>query len=176
MLERPPRPFVIRQVILLSMPTPQPDRRGMPHRGIRLPAESCLIGWLVIGQLMPADLAHVVRRPRRSAAKGVTPALSPEEAMAPLCRHGCFSIVPGLWDRAIIAAMAYTLARAGAVVALTVEDYSRERGARGRGYAKNTVSWRNALLPISTRSRIGRCCMVMSCMSCASCAAVLLLI
>jgi integrase/recombinase XerD len=75
-----------------------------------------------IGQIIPTNPAHSVREPRHSVSKGSTPVLSSEEATALLTGMDVSSVV-GLRDRAIIALMTYTLARVGAVVALTVEDY-----------------------------------------------------
>src|SRR5208337_5023573 len=81
-----------------------------------------MFDWLVTGQVVPSNPAHSVRGPRFSVSKGVTPVLSFEEATALLAGMDVSSVV-GLRDRAIIAAMTYTFARVGAVVALTVEDY-----------------------------------------------------
>jgi integrase/recombinase XerD len=85
--------------------------------GIRM-----MFDWLVTGQVVPSNPAHSVRGPRHSVSKGVTPVLSSEEATA-LLKGMDVSTVVGLRDRAIIAAMTYTFARVGAVVALAVEDY-----------------------------------------------------
>jgi integrase len=71
---------------------------------------------------MPSNPAHAVRGPRHSVSKGVTPVLSSEEATALLAGMDVSTVV-GLRDRAIIAVMTYTFARAGAVVALAIEDY-----------------------------------------------------
>jgi integrase/recombinase XerD len=84
---------------------------------IRMPFD-----WLVTGRVMPSNAAHSVRGPRHSVSKGSTPVLSSEEATA---LHGGMDVssVVGLRDRALIAVMTYTFARAGAVVTLNVEDY-----------------------------------------------------
>jgi integrase/recombinase XerD len=95
-----------------------------------------LFDWMVTGQAMPSNPAHSVRGPRHSVSKGVTQVISSEEATALLAGmkierkkrqdDGTDKMVPyvvGLRDRAIIAVMTYTFARAGAVVALKVEDY-----------------------------------------------------
>jgi site-specific recombinase XerD len=81
-----------------------------------------LFDWLVIGQVVPSNPAHAVRGPRYSVSKGSTPVLSSDEARE-LLRGMDISTPIGLRDRAIIAAMTYTFARVGAVVALKVEDY-----------------------------------------------------
>jgi site-specific recombinase XerD len=85
-----------------------------------------MFDWLVTGQVMPSNPAHAVRRPRHSVSKGVTPVLSSEEATALLAGMDVSTVV-GLRDRAIIAAMTYTFARVGAVVALAVEDYFAQK-------------------------------------------------
>jgi integrase/recombinase XerD len=85
-----------------------------------------LFDWLVTGQVVPSNPAHSVRGPRHSVGKGVTPVLSSEEATALLAGMDVSSVV-GLRDRAIIAAMTYTFARVGAVVALNVEDYFAQK-------------------------------------------------
>jgi integrase/recombinase XerD len=66
-----------------------------------------LFDWLVTGQVMPPNPAHSVRRPRHSVSKGVTPVLSSEEETALLTGMDV-SIVAGLRERAIIAAMTFT--------------------------------------------------------------------
>jgi site-specific recombinase XerD len=81
-----------------------------------------LFDWLVTGQVIPSNPAHAVRGPRYSVSKGATPVLSSEEATE-LLKGMDVSTVVGLRDRAVIAAMTYTFARVGAVVALAVEDY-----------------------------------------------------
>ena len=85
-----------------------------------------LFDWLVVGQVMPTNPAHSVRGPRHTVSKGSTPVLSSEEATALLVGLDVSTVV-GLRDRAIIAAMTYTFARVGAVVALTVEDYFSQK-------------------------------------------------
>jgi site-specific recombinase XerD len=59
-------------------------------------------------------------------SKGVTAVLSSEEATTLLKGMDVSSVV-GLRDRAIFAVMTYTFARAGAVVALNVEDYYSQK-------------------------------------------------
>ena len=85
-----------------------------------------LFDWLVTGQVVPVNPAHSVRGPRHSVSKGVTPVLSSEEATALLSGMNVSTVV-GLRDRAIIAAMTYTFARVGAVIALNVEDYYSQK-------------------------------------------------
>jgi integrase/recombinase XerD len=81
-----------------------------------------MLDWLVTGQVIPSNPAHSVRGPRYSVSKGVTPVLSSEEARELLKSISTEHIV-GLRDRALIAVMTYTFARASATAALKVEDY-----------------------------------------------------
>ncbi len=98
-------------------------KRSAPTVKQHLACIRMLFDWLVIsGSVMPTNPAHSVRGPRHSVTKGVTPALSSEEATALLTGMDVSTVV-GLRDRAIIAVMTYTFARVGAVVALTVADY-----------------------------------------------------
>lgn len=76
-----------------------------------------MFDWLFTGQVIPSNPAHAVRGPRHSVSKGVTPVLSSEEATALLTGMDVSTVV-GLRDRAVIAVMTYTFARAGAVVEL----------------------------------------------------------
>jgi integrase/recombinase XerD len=85
-----------------------------------------LFDWLVVGQVVAANPAHAVRGPRHSVSKGSTPVLATEEATALLAGMDVSTVV-GLRDRALIAAMTYTFARVGAVVALDVEDYFSQK-------------------------------------------------
>jgi len=96
-----------------------------------------LFDWLVTGQVIAVNPAHAVRGPKHVVTKGKTPVLTAEETRLlldsiPITRvfgqgnEGNELPVPdllGLRDRALIAAMVWTFARVGAVVAMTVEDY-----------------------------------------------------
>ena len=96
-----------------------------------------LFDWLVTGQVVEVNPAHAVRGPRHVVSKGKTPVLTAEETRLLLDSikvDRVTGIDPegkeikgpdliGLRDRAIIAAMVFTFARVGAVVAMTVEDY-----------------------------------------------------
>jgi integrase/recombinase XerD len=81
-----------------------------------------LFNWLVLGQILPMNPALFIRGPKFSRQVGVTPILEAEQM-----RHLLDSIkitsVKDLRDRAAIALMAYTFARASAVVSLRREDY-----------------------------------------------------
>ena len=104
-----------------------------------------LFDWLVTGQVIPVNPAHAVRGPKHVVKTGKTPVLTADETRALLDSIAVERVtgndadgndikVPdlmGLRDRAIIAAMVYTFARVGAMVAMTVEDY----------YAQGKRSW-----------------------------------
>ena len=104
-----------------------------------------LFDWLVTGQLIEVNPAHAVRGPKRIVSKGKTPVLAADEARILLDSIPIERVVTieqegkeikapdliGLRDRAIIAAMLFTFARVGAMVAMTVEDY----------YAQGKRSW-----------------------------------
>jgi site-specific recombinase XerD len=96
-----------------------------------------LFDWLVTGQVIAVNPAHAVRGPKHIVQKGKTPVLTAEETRTLLDSipiERVTGIDPegkdikgpnllGLRDRAIIAAMVYTFARVGAVVAMTGADY-----------------------------------------------------
>jgi site-specific recombinase XerD len=96
-------------------------RLAAPSVKQRLAALRMLFDWLVVGQVMPANPASVVRGPRHSVRKGKTPVLSAEEARALLDAIDV-STPAGLRDRALIGLMVYTFARVGAVLGMRVED------------------------------------------------------
>jgi site-specific recombinase XerD len=81
-----------------------------------------LFDWLVTGQVVPVNPGASVRGPRHVVKKGKTPLLTAEETRQLLDSLDRTSVV-GLRDRAIIAAMVYSFARVGAMVAMRVEDY-----------------------------------------------------
>jgi len=94
-----------------------------------LAAVRMLFDWLVVGQIVAHNPAHAVRSPKHVVKKGKTPVLSTEEM------HDLFDGFPAgslvaLRDRALLATMAYTFARVGAVLALKVKDYYVQ-GRRG---------------------------------------------
>ncbi len=104
-----------------------------------------LFDWLVTGQVIDVNPAHAVRGPKHVVKKGKTPVLTAEETRVLLDSIPIERVVEidpegkeikapdliGLRDRAIIAAMVFTFARVGAMVAMTVEDY----------YAQGKRSW-----------------------------------
>jgi site-specific recombinase XerD len=96
-----------------------------------------LFDWLVTGQVVETNPAHSVRGPKHVVTKGLTPVLDADETKLllesiPIRRSGKAKDqvgddgkpdLVGLRDRALIAAMFFTFARVGAVVAMSVEDY-----------------------------------------------------
>lgn len=88
-----------------------------------------LFDWLVVGHVIEVNPAHAVRGPKHVVKKGKTPVLTADEARILLDSIDT-STVMGLRDRALIAMMAYSFARIGAVVAMKVEDYFIQ-GRRG---------------------------------------------
>jgi site-specific recombinase XerD len=81
-----------------------------------------LFNWMVLGQVLPTNPAFFVKGPKFSRQVGVTPVLEAEQ-MRRLLDSIDISSIKGLRDRAAIALMAYTFARASAVVSLRHEDY-----------------------------------------------------
>jgi len=88
-----------------------------------------LFDWLVIGHIIEVNPAHAVRGPKHVVKKGKTPVLTADEARILLDSIDT-STVMGLRDRALIALMAYSFARIGAVITMKVEDYFVQ-GRRG---------------------------------------------
>lgn len=94
-----------------------------------LAALKMLFDWLVLGQVMPANPATVVRGPAHSQKKGKTPVLTPEEVRELLDSIETDTLI-GLRDRALIALLVYSFSRVGAAVSMRVEDYYTQ-GRRG---------------------------------------------
>lgn len=135
----------IKPVVVAAYVEQLQQRYAKPSVKQQLATIRMLFDWLVTGQVLRANPAHAVRGPRHVVLKGKTPILSAEETRAlldsipiervirtnadgnPLTAPGLL----GLRDRAIIAAMVFTFARVGAMVAMTVEDY----------YAQGKRSW-----------------------------------
>jgi site-specific recombinase XerD len=86
----------------------------------RLAALRHLFDWLVNGQIVPVNPAHMV-------TSGQTPVLDPSEARALLDSIDTGNVA-GLRDRALIALMVYCFARIGAALGMAVEDvYTQNR-------------------------------------------------
>lgn len=95
---------------------------SVPSVKQHLAAINMLFDWLVTGQIIPANPATSVKAPRFSQTTGKTPVLSAEDARTLLDSIKTSHVV-GLRDRALIALMAYSFARIGAVVKMQVKDY-----------------------------------------------------
>ena len=93
-----------------------------PSVKVSLAAIRMLFDWLVIGQVVPTNPASSVRGPKHVVKTGKTPVLSAAQARELLDNIPGDSIA-GMRDRALIAAMCFSLARVGAVVGMNVEDY-----------------------------------------------------
>jgi site-specific recombinase XerD len=93
-----------------------------PSVKVSLAAIRMLFDWLVIGQIVPTNPASSVRGPKHVVKTGKTPVLTAGQARELLDAIPGNSIA-GMRDRALIAAMCFSLARVGAVVGMNVEDY-----------------------------------------------------
>lgn len=107
-------------------------RLAAPSVKQHLAAIRMLCDWLVTGQVLPVNPAASVRGPKHVVKRGKTPVLTAQEA-----RQLLDSIVPDrtknpdakpptlvdLRDRALIAVMAFSFARIGAVLGMKGEDY-----------------------------------------------------
>ena len=95
--------------------------RSAPTAKLRLAALKHLFDWMVTGQVMAANPAAAVRRPRHIVRRGKTPVLDPAEARQLIDAIDATTII-GLRDRALIGLMVYSFARIGAAVGMRVED------------------------------------------------------
>lgn len=100
-----------------------------PTVKLRLAALRMLFDWMVVGQVLAVNPAHVVRGPKHTQKKGKTPVLNVDEARALIDAIDVTSL-PGLRDRALIGLMVSTFARVGAAVSMKVEDFFVQ-GRRG---------------------------------------------
>ncbi len=113
------------------------EQLAQPHEAPtvkqHLAAIRMLFDWLVIGQVVPNNPAASVRGPKHVVKKGKTLALSGEQGRELLESIPIIetdentgaetTLLLGLRDRALIAAMIYSFARVSAVVNMDVEDY-----------------------------------------------------
>ncbi len=95
--------------------------KSAPTTKQHLSAIRMLFDWLVIGQIVPMNPAHVVRGPKHIVRRGKTSVLSPEEARLLLDRINITTPI-GLRDRALIGLMVYSFSRIGAALSMKVED------------------------------------------------------
>lgn len=102
------------------------DGLSAPSIKLRLAALRMLFEALVRQQALAANPASVVRGPKHSVAKGKTPVLGGDEILQLLASIDVTTLI-GLRDKAMIATMAYSFARIGAVTALRIEHVFRQR-------------------------------------------------
>lgn len=106
--------------------TPRPASK--PTRKLHLAALRHFFDKLVERHAVPLNPAMSVRGPRHSVSEGKTPAMEAKQIRMlldsiPLVRKSGTPLVSGLRDRAVIAALVYTAARAGAVAKLRMADF-----------------------------------------------------
>jgi site-specific recombinase XerD len=115
------------------------DGLSKPTVKQHLAAIRMLFDWMVTGGILAVNPASAVRGPKYVIKKGKTPVLTPAEARLlldsiPLVRstrrrgrepqeQPCLA---GFRDRALLAVMVYTFARASAAVGMNVEDYYQQ--------------------------------------------------
>ena len=99
----------------------------MPSVKQQFAALRMLFDWLVVGQVMPANLASAVRGPKHVVKTGTTPVLEAEE-WRKLLDSSPVATLRDVRDRALIATLTYPFARVTAALKMKVEDF-RPRGA-----------------------------------------------
>jgi site-specific recombinase XerD len=107
---------------------------AMEERGLSLPTIKqrlaglrMMFNALVRAQILRINPAAVVKGPAHSVTKGKTPVLTGAQTLRLLNAIDTSTLI-GLRDRAMIAAMAYSFARIGAVTALQVRHVFRQQG------------------------------------------------
>ena len=104
------------------------EERGLSTPTIkqRLAGLRMMFNALVRAQVLRVSPVTVVKGPAHSVIKGKTPVLTGEQTMQLLSAINTSSLI-GLRDRAMIATMAYSFARIGAVAALQVRHVFRQQ-------------------------------------------------
>lgn len=102
-------------------------RLSVPTIKLRLAALRMLFNALVRAQILRVNPVTAVKGPKHRVVKGKTPVLAGDETMH-LLHSIDISTLVGLRDRAIIATMAYTFARIGAVTALECRHMFSQSG------------------------------------------------
>lgn len=92
----------------------------------RLAGLRMLLNALIRAQVLRISPVAVIKGPRHSVTKGKTPILSGDETAQLLASIDTSTLI-GLRDRAVIAAMAYTFARIGSIVALECRHIFRQQ-------------------------------------------------
>ena len=101
------------------------DRYALPTVKQYLSAIQALHDYLVVGQVLPTNPAAPVRGPKHVVKHGKTPVLSAGEART-LLDSIDLTRPAGLRDWALLATMAYSFARVGAMVGMNVGDYYQQ--------------------------------------------------
>ena len=101
------------------------DRYALPTVKQYLSAIQALHDHLVMGHVLPANPAAPVRGLKHIVKQGKTPVFSLSEARA-LLDSIDLKKPSGLRDWALLATMAYSFARVGAMVGMNVEDYYQQ--------------------------------------------------
>ncbi len=101
-------------------------RLSLPTIKQRLAGLRMMFGALVREQILRFNPVTVVKGPSHTVAKGKTPVLTGEQTLQLLNAIDTSTLI-GLRDRAMIAAMAYSFARIGAIAALEIRHVFRQQ-------------------------------------------------
>lgn len=108
---------------------------SVPSKKLHLAALRAFLDNLVQRHVLILNPAHSVRTERYSQVEGATPEITVEQARKLLESIKLGSIID-LRDRAIIAVLIYTAARAGAVAKLRLRDFAPEAGQYALRFAE----------------------------------------
>lgn len=108
---------------------------SIPSKKLHLAALRAFFDNLVQRHVLILNPAHSVRTERYSQVEGATPEITVEQARNLLKSIELHSIID-LRDRAIIAVLIYTAARAGAVAKLRLRDFAPEAGQYALRFAE----------------------------------------
>jgi integrase/recombinase XerD len=106
-----------------------------------------MFSWLTEKGILAINPAREVKTPKFSRTEGKTPAFSTEEVQKVLASIDTSHVV-GQRDKALLATLAYTFARIGAVVNLKVEDYF-QTGKR------SLIRFKKKVRALAARSKVG---------------------
>jgi integrase/recombinase XerD len=129
-----------------------------------------MFSWLTEKGILAINPAREVKTPKFSRTEGKTPGFSTDEVQKVLASIDTSHVI-GHRDKALLATLAYTFARIGAVVNLKVEDYFqtgkrslirfKEKGGKEKEF-RSTKNWKKLWTNIlksrsSEKSRTRRC-------------------
>jgi site-specific recombinase XerC len=123
--------------------------RSAPSVKQQLAAVRMLFDWLVVVQIVPGNPASAVRGPKHVVKTGTTPVLEGEEWRRLLDAIPTTTL-RDLRDRALIATLTYSFARATAALKMKIEDL-RPRGA-GWTIRLHEKGGKHHLMPATTHS------------------------